>query len=108
MGVWLGVHTLGLNHPTGEGGVGRLGCRRVGPEADHEDPMGQLVCLGIGGAVEALIGFKLKNDVTGIPVWYGHLMLSLGYGGKVVLGRTKLEVKELGKHLPEKDHERSS
>lgn len=34
-----------------------MGCRRIGPEVDHEDPMGQLVCLGIGGAVEALVGF---------------------------------------------------
>lgn len=32
MGVWAGGQALGLNHPSGEGRVGRLGCGRVGPE----------------------------------------------------------------------------
>lgn len=64
-----------------------------------EDPVGQFVCLGIRGTVEALIGFKLKKDVTGIPVWYSHLVLSLGYHGTVVLGRAKLEAKEQGKDI---------
>lgn len=37
--------------------------------------------------MEAPVGFKL--NVTAVPFWYGHLVLSLGHHGKVVLGRTK-------------------
>lgn len=44
--------------------------------------------------------FKLKKkDVTGIPVWYGHVVLSLGYHGTVVLGRAKPEAEEQGKGI---------
>lgn len=41
----------------------------------------------------------MKKDVRGIPVWWGPLVLSLGYHGKVVLGRAKLKAKELGKDI---------
>lgn len=61
--------------------------------------MGQFVWLGVGGTTEALIGFKLKKGVMGIPVWYGPLVLSLVCHRKVVLGRAKLEAEELGKDI---------
>lgn len=77
----MGGQTLGLNL-TGEGGVGRLDCGRVGPERGCKDPMGQFVCLGVGGTTEALVGFKLKKGLTGIPVCYGPWCCHLATVGR--------------------------